>query len=465
MRALLRLILALLLLGVIALGGAWFWAGRQAGPVIDIRQPKRFVGQTTPFEASVTAAGGRFSRLDIVLEQGNQSFPLFALSDPQSGSYVTQEGTDRVRVARAIGKRDFPALQSGPARIVVHAARPVLHNLRRASSTATREVEVRLTPPAVAVLSTFHYINHGGAEFVVFRATPDDVEAGVRVGEVSYAAYPAAGAGIPGDKSIRVAFFGLLYDQDLNTPISVYARDAAGNEVQTPLDHRPFQKPFLKSKFVLDDQFLRRVVPAIAATTPDMNLLTGPEDLLPSFLRINGELRRRNNATIEKLGQSSKPEMLWKEPFRPLLNAAVEARFADTRTYFYKGKEVDRQVHLGFDLAVTEKVPVTAAQRGFVIHASDLGIFGNCVILDHGLGVQSLYGHMSSIGVKVGDMVEPGQMLGRSGMTGLAGGDHVHFTMLVGGHPVNAVEWWDSKWMNDRVFRKIREAGGSASTR
>ena len=202
-------------------------------------------------------------------------------------------------------------------------------------------------------------------------------------------------------------------------------------------------------------------VPAIAATTPDLQLSTSAEDLLPSFLRINGELRRRNNASVETLGRSSKPEMLWKEPFRPLLNAAIEARFADLRTYFYQGKEVDRQVHLGFDLAVTEKIAVTAAQRGVVVHASDLGIFGNCVILDHGLGVQSLYGHLSSIGVKVGDTVEPGQEMGRSGMTGLAAGDHVHFTMLVDGRPVNAVEWWDNKWMQDRVFRKIREAGGS----
>jgi len=125
------------------------------------------------------------------------------------------------------------------------------------------------------------------------------------------------------------------------------------------------------------------------------------------------------------------------------------------------GKEIDRQVHLGFDLAVTQHVPILAAQRGVVVHAAYLGIFGNCVIIDHGLGVQSLYAHLSSIGVKVGDTVTQGQEIGKSGSTGLAGGDHLHFTMLVNGEAVNPVEWWDPKWMQDRVLRKIAEAGGT----
>ena len=117
-------------------------------------------------------------------------------------------------------------------------------------------------------------------------------------------------------------------------------------------------------------------------------------------------------------------------------------------------------MHLGFDLAVTANVPILAAQRGTVLFSGYLGIYGNCVILDHGLGVQSLYGHLSTLEVSPGLLVEKGQELGRSGMTGLAGGDHLHFTMLVDGTPVNPLEWWDQKWMNDRIFLKIRNAGG-----
>jgi len=106
---------------------------------------------------------------------------------------------------------------------------------------------------------------------------------------------------------------------------------------------------------------------------------------------------------------------------------------------------------------VTSAIPVLAANDGKVLHASWLGIYGNCLILDHGMGVASLYGHLSSIDVKVGDSVTKGQTLGRSGMTGLAGGDHLHFTMLVSGHPVNPVDWWDPHWIRDRIERKLGE--------
>ena len=144
-----------------------------------------------------------------------------------------------------------------------------------------------------------------------------------------------------------------------------------------------------------------------------------------------------NAAAIAALAKKTSASKLWDGPFVQLGNSKVEAAFADHRTYVYKGKEVDQQVHLGFDLAVTSRVPIVAANAGTVLNASWLGIYGNCVIIDHGMGVQSLYGHLSSFDVKVGDTVTKGQTVGRSGMTGLAGGDHLHFTMLVNGQMVN----------------------------
>ncbi|HEY5619051.1 MAG TPA: M23 family metallopeptidase [Vicinamibacterales bacterium] len=459
MRALLRFLTFLLMLALIAGGAAWFWAGRAEGPRIEVRQPDKFIGQATPLDLVIESPGGQFARVEAAIEQNGRSYPVFTLAQPSQAN-VRQESADRIYVMRPIGKRDVPELQAGRARLVVRAARPVLFGFREAESEVSRDVEVRLEPPRVAILSTFHYINHGGAEFVVYRATPADVESGVHVGDQIYPGFPASGAGIRADDSTRVAFFALLHDQDLKAPVSIYARDAAGNESSTPLDHMPFAKPFARSRIEIDDVFLQRVVPSIAAETPEMQLSTAPEDLVASFLRINGELRMRNNQTIADVARKTAPEMLWKDAFQPLGNAAVESRFADNRTYFYKSKEIDRQVHLGFDLAVTQRIPVVAANNGIVLFAGYLGIYGNCVILDHGLGVQSLYAHLSSMDVKPGDRVEKGRQLGRSGTTGLAGGDHLHFTMLVNGRPVNAVEWWDPKWMQDRVLRKIAEAGG-----
>ena len=458
MRRFFRFLLSIVVLALFVAAGAWFWAGRQPGPTVTIRGPEKLVGLASSLDLMLEAPGGQFSNITATLEQGDQTFPVFTL-DPASQPSPSSDNADRLYVSRPVGKRTIPELQSGAARIVVSASRPVLFGKRQVTTTVTRDVQVRLEPPRVSARSTFHYINQGGAEFVVYTVAPADVESGVKVGAHTYRGYPGTAVGLA-DPSMRVAFFALLYDQALDTPIELYARDEAGNQTTQALDHMPFRKVFRTSRIPIDDRFLQQAVPPIIQQTPDMGLSSEPDKLLESFLKVNGELRRRNAETIAALSEQSALEMLWKDAFQPLGNASVEARFADSRTYLYDGKEIDNQVHLGFDLAVTVQVPIAAAQRGVVVHAAYLGIYGNCVIIDHGLGVQTLYGHMSSLDVKVGEQVEKGQTLGRSGMTGLAAGDHLHFTVLVAGAPVNAVEWWDPKWMQDRVFRKILQAGG-----
>jgi murein DD-endopeptidase MepM/ murein hydrolase activator NlpD len=139
--------------------------------------------------------------------------------------------------------------------------------------------------------------------------------------------------------------------------------------------------------------------------------------------------------------------------------AKSEAVFADHRTYVYGRREIDQQVHLGADLASTRGAAITASNTGRVVFAGFLGIYGNCVVIDHGMGVQSLYAHLSSATVEAGDRVNRGETIGRSGSTGLAGGDHLHFAVLVAGRPVNPAEWWDPRWIADRVDRKLVEAG------
>jgi murein DD-endopeptidase MepM/ murein hydrolase activator NlpD len=451
-----------LVVGVLALlvvAGAAFWiSGRAAGPVITITQPVKAVGAEGAFDIQVEAPGGKVGRLDIELQQGSSRFPLFTLASPGQ-AVLKQETADRIRVTGPLGKRVIPALQSGTARLAVAAARPVLFGLRTRETAASRDVTVMLVPPRVSVVSTHHFINHGGAEFVIYRATPPEAVSGVRVGDQFYPGFPASAAGISGaDPSLKVAFFALLWSQDLNTAVELYAKDEARNEAVATFDHKIFPKPFLKSRIELTDSFLQKVVTEILGKTPDLKAAASGEDLLASFLRINRDLRQKNADQIVSIASQTASSTLWKGPFLQLGNSKVESKFADHRTYYYQGKEVDRQVHLGFDLAVTANVPVLAENDGTVLFADYLGIYGNCIIIDHGLGVQSLYGHLSSFEVKAGDRVEKGREIGRSGTTGLAGGDHLHFAVLISGRPVSPVEWWDPHWIEDRVTRKIQEA-------
>ena len=456
-----RYLLGLLLILALAAGGVFLYAGRMPGPSIQITKPVKYVGQSATVEVAITAPGGKLSDYSVAFEQNGKQTPLASMS--AAGGEAKADGPDTMRITRTFTRNDIPDLKSGPAKIIVTATRPVLYELRKTSSTASRDVQVRLERPQVAVLSTKHYVNLGGSEMVVYRATPADVESGVQVGDLTYPGYPASGAKIEGvnitDPTIKIAFFALRYDQDVNTPMFAYARDEAGNSARGDFDRMTFPKPFKKSRIPLDDKFLDRVVPAILETTNEVN----PQGSnLDKFLVLNGELRRKNAEKIASYAKTSAPEILWGGAvFHPFTNTAVEAAFADQRTYVYGGKDVDRQTHLGFDLARVVNSPIVAANRGKVVHAAPLGIYGNCVIIDHGMGVQSLYGHLSYIAVKVGDTVEKEQELGKSGMTGLAGGDHLHFTMLVNGQMVNPVEWWDAHWIQDRIIRKLREASGS----
>jgi murein DD-endopeptidase MepM/ murein hydrolase activator NlpD len=462
MIARMRKLLAVLLVGLVGLGLVWFLAGRAAGPTITLASPTSVIGQKTPLTFDVYAPDGALSDLSVRLEQGGQAAALGTLAAPQALKLT--RAADRVSVAGEIGRQVAPGLKTGTATLVVEATRPVLFGLRRTTSILRKDLQVRLTPPTLAVLSQFHFINQGGAEVVVYQVNPADVPSGVRVGEREFPGLPASGAGIPNaPPGLRVAFFPFVFNESPATQVSLWARDEAGNQARASVDSKVTPKQFRKSTIPLDDAFLQKVVPSILQNTPDLKV-TDANDLLASYLTINRDLRRQNNDTIRTIGLTkSAKEILWRGPFRQMMNSAVEAGFADERTYTYQDKAVDKQTHLGFDLASLQNAPIQAANRGVVVFAGFLGIYGNCVIVDHGMGLQSLYGHLSSIGVQEGQAVEMNAELGRSGQTGLAGGDHLHFTMVLHGEFVNPVDWWSSQWIEDRVMRKLRAVGAPAA--
>jgi murein DD-endopeptidase MepM/ murein hydrolase activator NlpD len=310
---------------------------------------------------------------------------------------------------------------------------------------------VRLTPPQLAVLSTQHYVAQGGAEVVVYRVGEGSVRDGVEAGGRFFPGYDLPG-GRAGD---RFALFAVPYDTPSADGVELVTADAAGNRRAVRFVDQFFPAPPRADDIELDDRFLQKVVPAILAGAPE---LADKGDLLANFLQINRDLRQANARTLVELGAKSRPEFLWQHPFLAFPGGQVMSSFADRRTYFYRGQKVDQQDHLGFDLASVSRAPVPAANRGVVALARELGIYGNAVVVDHGYGLMTLYAHLSSIAVAEGATVERMQTLGTSGETGLAGGDHLHFSFLLHGLPVRPIEWWDTHWITDRLKRKLGAA-------
>jgi murein DD-endopeptidase MepM/ murein hydrolase activator NlpD len=296
------------------------------------------------------------------------------------------------------------------------------------------------------VLSGQHYVRQGGSETVLYRLSETDAASGVQVGDRRFVGLP-----VGGDPQLRLAIFALAYDQPAEAPITIWGEDSAGNRTQTRFWYRTFPQNFRRRDIQVTDSFIATVAPEILSHA---GLQAAPTPL-DTFLTINRELRVRDNARIEELTRTASPELLWDQPFLQLSNSKVEAVFADRRSYFYQGRKVDEQTHLGFDLASLAQAAAEASNRGRVVFADYLGIYGKTVILDHGLGLYSLYAHLSSLAVEPGQLVERGQAVGRTGQTGLAGGDHLHFSMVVQGVQVNPVEWWDPDWVRLRVLSRL----------
>jgi murein DD-endopeptidase MepM/ murein hydrolase activator NlpD len=400
--------------------------------------PPKAIGAATAVTVHIVNPHG-IRRFTTRIEQNGVSKTFLDSNHPANRFTFWRVHAPAQDVSFTAGKNQAPDLKEGKARLIVEAES---NDLRGSVDTTSLDVDVILRPPSVTADGLQHYINQGGSELVSFTPSGSWNDAGIRVGNQTFRSFPK-----PGSTGERYSLFVFSWDVPPGTEPVVYAKNLAGTESTAHFWFKVFPKKFRARDLPIDDQFLNKVVNQIDPS--------GSGDLLTRFLRINSEMRRDNNATLANLRFKTAEKFLWTEAFLQLANSKVESEFADVRTYVYKGKKVDKQVHLGFDLAVSQHTPVVAANDGKVVWAALLGIYGNCIVVDHGYGLQSIYGHLSEFAVKEGDMVKRGQTMAKTGSTGLAGGDHLHFSMQIDGVQVNPVEWWDDHWIKDHVRTRI----------
>jgi murein DD-endopeptidase MepM/ murein hydrolase activator NlpD len=401
--------------------------------------PVPAIGLATPVTVRLANPHGVRS-VQAWLEQEGKRYPLFEEKDP-SHRLMWKRHEEPRRVTFEAGKNKAPDLKEGKARVVVET---VSDDLRGSTDSASSEVTVVLAPPRVSADGLQHYVNQGGMELVVITPGGSWSEVGVRVGKYTFRSFP-----MPGHPDERFSMFAYPWDLPADVTPEVFARNQTGAEATAHFSFKLFPKKFRARDFPVEDALMQKLVNSV---DPNNTLAPG-KDLLARFLYINGDLRRKNNQQLSDLRLKTEEKILWNGPF--IHWGKEEADYADVRAYKYHGNKVDEQVHLGFDLSDTQNTPVKAANDGKVVWAADLGIYGNCIVVDHGYGLQSIYGHLRQIDVKVGDPVQKGQKMGMEGQTGLAGGTHLHFSMQVDGVQVNPREWWDEHWIQDRIMSKL----------
>lgn len=418
--------------------------GDTTPPKITLTKPFDPVGPNTPLSLHIEDQETGLQEISIRIMQNRETVSIAAHRLPSEGMLSWNGGKERVfdLEVTPFASTAIPHPQ-GKATLIVTARDYSWQGLFEGNwGRFTHEFTPKFTPPRLELLSPPRTITQGGSGLVRYRVSADATRHGVQVGPAFFPGYSA-----PHEYG-EFALISFPYNLAVDTPIQLLADDGVGNTALRSLDYRITRKAWRTRRITIDDRFIQKTVLPIIAQTADIQ---DQGDNLSNFLEVNGTLRRLNNQKIVELSSQSQAEFLWQGPFRQLSNSQVQAAFADHRKYFYQGKLVDIQDHLGFDLAVTKHYPVEAANHGVVVFADFLGIYGNTVVLDHGYGLQSLYAHLASFNVKVGDRVAMGQVIAHSDTTGLAAGDHLHFSLLLHGVQVNPTEWWDPHWVETRI--------------
>jgi len=412
---------------------------QSAPPVVDLPSPITTLGQATPIIVHVHDPHGIRS-VEAFVEQNGVQYRVWGtnqLSPVADGIWNFSAGV-----------KTTPQLKDGSAKLIFLAtSNSLLHKTARWEGPVT----VVTRPPTVSVDSDQHYLYLGMADLATFNISGTWTEGGVRVGDQTFRAWP-----MPGGRPGFFSLFAFAWNMPPGTIPVVYASNGAGNDVTSSIVFqfpKKEQPKYTVHDLQISDQFMQKVINEL-----DPN---GSGDPVARFVKINSEMRRANNKVLSDLRLKTADHFLWSQPFLRQSHSQAEASFADTRNYIYKGAKIDQQVHLGYDLAATQHVGVEASNDGRVVYAAPLGIYGNCIVVDHGYGLQTIYGHLSQINVHEGDMVKRGQVMGTSGQTGMAGGDHIHFAMQLDGVQIDPKEWWDGHWIKDHIAKRVDLPGFS----
>lgn len=308
--------------------------------------------------------------------------------------------------------------------------------------------------PILSIIANSYKIQKGGSAIVIFRAEDPNMD--------SLKIQTNFGKTFLAQPFIKKGYYASLVAwpvQEASFSATVIARDKAGNEVKSAIPLRLKDHVYRVSNIELSDAFLDGKIAELANTYEQT---AGVDDRLQQFGIINEKVRSDNEKIIHDITSKVSNTLVadfQPTPFYPLVNGQKVADFGDHRIYSYKGKEnLSNAYHMGLDLASIHMGSITSSNGGKVVFAQNNGIYGNLPIIDHGFGLYTLYGHCSELSVQEGDSVGAGQQIAKTGLSGYAMGDHLHFGILVQGIEVRPEEWMDSKWIADNISSVIDNA-------
>jgi len=434
-----NVLIGLILLLIIIGAAAGFILFETEKPIITLNKNILFLG--SPQEIQITATDQRsgVQQVLITLEQEEKELQLFSKSFPRQ-AWLSKAGPATVEETLTLDVQKAGAKEGkATLRVSVHDF-SLNGKLQGNATTQVFPVTIDTRPPRVHIEHAQQYMTPGGSGIVVYSISEPSKRHGVMLDDTFFQGYP-----LKGSKRRFIAYIALPWDSDKPERMRIVGADQAGNEGNSTFSMHVRGAKEKKDRINVSDRFLNKKIPEFRDNYPE---LIG--DNLANYLVVNRDIRTRNAEKIADICKNTASEQLWQDRFLRMAGAG-KAGFADQRTYYYQGEPIDHQVHLGIDIASTAKAPIEAANKGKVIFADYLGIYGNMIMIDHGQGLTSLYSHLSRIAVEPGQLVEKGEVIGNSGTSGMAGGDHLHFSILVHGIFVTPIEWWDQHWIEVNI--------------
>lgn len=339
------------------------------------------------------------------------------------------------------------------AKIIIKATDKSLWNFFGPNKLESEvQVVCDITPPIAAVIASSYGIAKGGSATVVFEARDENLK--------SVSVKTASGKVFKAQPFIKKGFYIALIAWPLtddNFSASVSAVDMAGNEAYAPIEFFQKNVVYKDKKLMLKDDFLNQKIVELSSSMK----ASANTAALDRFVYVNNTLRGENEKLIGEITGRTGDNLVnsyFVESFLPIKNASVVGSFGDHRSYYLNNEVISQSYHKGVDFASVKEDTIVAPNNGVVIFAAPNGIYGNMLVVYHGLGLFTLYGHCSSFLAKEGDVVQKGQPIAKTGMSGLAFGDHLHYGVVIQGVEVRPLEWLDANWIKLNVTKVIEDA-------
>lgn len=448
-----RFLLVIFIVAILVAGGlgAWgFMNNKLEGeaPEIILAENVTHLGKNTQLVGKIVDEDSGLRNAKITIVQNHREIVLW--QEDFSGQDDDNAVTSESAIDLSINASELGLVQ-GPATLIIESHDNAWRRWGK-GNTVIKEVPVQvvLVPPRASLLNSNIYINRSGVGLALYRVTDSVNNSGIKLGDDFYPGFAAW----PDYPNIRVAYFAFPDTVDKNAQPRLVAMDHAGNQSTVSVPIRLRWREFKTDNISLSDNFLNMVADRFADTAP-------AGSPLEIFIWVNTKLREQSGNMLKQATSNSEPRQLWRGAFlRP--SGKMMSDFVEHRTYTYHGKPEGKSTHYGLDLADVTHASVRAAAAGRVAFAGDMGVYGNTVVIDHGLNLFTLYAHLSSIDAAVGQNVDMGQRIGVSGSTGFSFGDHLHFACMIGDKFVTPYEWLDSHWIADNVELQYKQAGMTA---